>query len=252
TGRFTTRDPHPTPLNKYQAFAANPIENTDPTGNITLRFSRRRHDPDKITPTHIPGSGRRQSLHSEAAPKVEEAEPKHPTDMPLLRASETTPGASITSGATAGVDVAKNLEDSGSGAHRPKGFFELFGVDPTYLGLLERSATNAYYATSAHLSGESGALVDLRKIVQVADKFVDSAEYRLYLSNHVKSFRKKTHALSERRFEEPNDLTDTDRAWIDILQRTARLGVFSSMERSAIGIHYSDGPREFRLKNVRQ
>ncbi|WP_158718141.1 hypothetical protein, partial [Streptomyces sp. NRRL F-2664] len=38
TGRFTTRDPHPTPLNKYQAYAANPIENTDPTGNLSIRF----------------------------------------------------------------------------------------------------------------------------------------------------------------------------------------------------------------------
>uniref|UniRef100_UPI0005BC2FCB RHS repeat-associated core domain-containing protein n=1 Tax=Streptomyces sp. NRRL F-2664 TaxID=1463842 RepID=UPI0005BC2FCB len=34
TGRFTTRDPHPTPLNKYQAFNANPAEYTDPTGNL--------------------------------------------------------------------------------------------------------------------------------------------------------------------------------------------------------------------------
>ncbi|WP_030775233.1 RHS repeat-associated core domain-containing protein [Streptomyces sp. NRRL F-2664] len=33
TGRFTTRDPHPVPLNKYQAFGANPVEYTDPTGN---------------------------------------------------------------------------------------------------------------------------------------------------------------------------------------------------------------------------
>ncbi|WP_158718138.1 RHS repeat-associated core domain-containing protein, partial [Streptomyces sp. NRRL F-2664] len=43
TGRFTTRDPHPTPLNKYQAYAANPIEHTDPTGNIQRRI--RHHDP---------------------------------------------------------------------------------------------------------------------------------------------------------------------------------------------------------------
>ncbi|WP_043194813.1 RHS repeat-associated core domain-containing protein, partial [Streptomyces sp. NRRL F-2664] len=40
TGRFTTRDPHPTPLNKYQAYAANPVEHTDPTGNfpISVKF----------------------------------------------------------------------------------------------------------------------------------------------------------------------------------------------------------------------
>ncbi|WP_199820623.1 hypothetical protein, partial [Streptomyces sp. NRRL F-2664] len=38
TGRFTTRDPHPTPLNKYQAFTANPIEHTDPTGNLPFKI----------------------------------------------------------------------------------------------------------------------------------------------------------------------------------------------------------------------
>ncbi|WP_158718137.1 hypothetical protein, partial [Streptomyces sp. NRRL F-2664] len=42
TGRFTTRDPHPTPLNKYQAYAANPIEHTDPTGNLPFRFGSRK------------------------------------------------------------------------------------------------------------------------------------------------------------------------------------------------------------------
>ncbi|WP_158718130.1 RHS repeat-associated core domain-containing protein, partial [Streptomyces sp. NRRL F-2664] len=41
TGRFTTRDPHPTPLNKYQAFNTNPAEYTDPTGNITFRVGHR-------------------------------------------------------------------------------------------------------------------------------------------------------------------------------------------------------------------
>uniref|UniRef100_UPI00131C713B hypothetical protein n=1 Tax=Streptomyces sp. NRRL F-2664 TaxID=1463842 RepID=UPI00131C713B len=41
TGRFTTRDPHPTPLNKYQAFNANPAEYTDPSGNISFRFGKR-------------------------------------------------------------------------------------------------------------------------------------------------------------------------------------------------------------------
>uniref|UniRef100_UPI0018FE8604 hypothetical protein n=1 Tax=Streptomyces sp. NRRL F-2664 TaxID=1463842 RepID=UPI0018FE8604 len=41
TGRFTTRDPHPTPLNKYQAFNANPAEYTDPTGNISFKFRTR-------------------------------------------------------------------------------------------------------------------------------------------------------------------------------------------------------------------
>ncbi|MER6076544.1 hypothetical protein ABT187_49370, partial [Streptomyces sp. NPDC001817] len=45
-GYFTTRDTHPTPFNKYQAFATNPAEHTDPSGNLTLRtlkrmFSRR-------------------------------------------------------------------------------------------------------------------------------------------------------------------------------------------------------------------
>uniref|UniRef100_UPI00131C8406 RHS repeat domain-containing protein n=1 Tax=Streptomyces sp. NRRL F-2664 TaxID=1463842 RepID=UPI00131C8406 len=38
TGRFTTRDPHPTPLNKYQAYAANPIEHTDPSGNLPFKI----------------------------------------------------------------------------------------------------------------------------------------------------------------------------------------------------------------------
>ncbi|WP_199820622.1 hypothetical protein, partial [Streptomyces sp. NRRL F-2664] len=41
TGRFTTRDPHPTPLNKYQAFTANPIEHIDPTGNLQLKIRKR-------------------------------------------------------------------------------------------------------------------------------------------------------------------------------------------------------------------
>ncbi|WP_158718121.1 RHS repeat-associated core domain-containing protein, partial [Streptomyces sp. NRRL F-2664] len=41
TGRFTTRDPHPTPLNKYQAYAANPVEHTDPSGNLQLRLRKR-------------------------------------------------------------------------------------------------------------------------------------------------------------------------------------------------------------------
>uniref|UniRef100_UPI0004C7EEED RHS repeat-associated core domain-containing protein n=1 Tax=Streptomyces sp. NRRL F-2664 TaxID=1463842 RepID=UPI0004C7EEED len=40
TGRFTTRDPHPTPLNKYQAFNTNPVEYTDPTGNISFKLPR--------------------------------------------------------------------------------------------------------------------------------------------------------------------------------------------------------------------
>uniref|UniRef100_UPI00131BE3BB RHS repeat-associated core domain-containing protein n=1 Tax=Streptomyces sp. NRRL F-2664 TaxID=1463842 RepID=UPI00131BE3BB len=40
TGRFTTRDPHPTPLNKYQAFNANPVNGIDPTGNLTVRTLR--------------------------------------------------------------------------------------------------------------------------------------------------------------------------------------------------------------------
>ncbi|WP_030776779.1 RHS repeat-associated core domain-containing protein, partial [Streptomyces sp. NRRL F-2664] len=40
TGRFTTRDPHPTPLNKYQAFDTNPIEHTDPSGNISFKLPR--------------------------------------------------------------------------------------------------------------------------------------------------------------------------------------------------------------------
>ncbi|WP_158718028.1 RHS repeat-associated core domain-containing protein [Streptomyces sp. NRRL F-2664] len=38
TGRFTTYDPDLTPLNKYQAYNANPAENIDPTGNITIKF----------------------------------------------------------------------------------------------------------------------------------------------------------------------------------------------------------------------
>uniref|UniRef100_UPI002D21DDD6 scabin-related ADP-ribosyltransferase n=1 Tax=Streptomyces sp. NRRL F-2664 TaxID=1463842 RepID=UPI002D21DDD6 len=41
TGRFTTRDPHPTPLNKYQAFNANPAEYTDPTGNLSFKIRLR-------------------------------------------------------------------------------------------------------------------------------------------------------------------------------------------------------------------
>uniref|UniRef100_UPI00131BF0C6 hypothetical protein n=1 Tax=Streptomyces sp. NRRL F-2664 TaxID=1463842 RepID=UPI00131BF0C6 len=41
TGRFTTRDPHPTPLNKYQAFAANPVEHTDPSGNLPFKIKIR-------------------------------------------------------------------------------------------------------------------------------------------------------------------------------------------------------------------
>ncbi|MER6076618.1 hypothetical protein ABT187_49870, partial [Streptomyces sp. NPDC001817] len=35
-GYFTTRDTHPTPFNKYQAFDADPINGIDPTGHITF------------------------------------------------------------------------------------------------------------------------------------------------------------------------------------------------------------------------
>ncbi|WP_158718128.1 hypothetical protein, partial [Streptomyces sp. NRRL F-2664] len=41
TGRFTTRDPHPTPLNKYQAFNTDPANGVDPSGNLTLRIIRK-------------------------------------------------------------------------------------------------------------------------------------------------------------------------------------------------------------------
>uniref|UniRef100_UPI00131D4F8F hypothetical protein n=1 Tax=Streptomyces sp. NRRL F-2664 TaxID=1463842 RepID=UPI00131D4F8F len=65
TGRFTTRDPHPTPLNKYQAYAANPIEYTDPTGNIQIRI--RHHDPLDDQRRH-PGTEK----HNTAIPSAEE------------------------------------------------------------------------------------------------------------------------------------------------------------------------------------
>uniref|UniRef100_UPI0018FE621B RHS repeat-associated core domain-containing protein n=1 Tax=Streptomyces sp. NRRL F-2664 TaxID=1463842 RepID=UPI0018FE621B len=48
TGRFTTRDPHPTPLNKYQAFNANPVEHTDPTGNISFTTRHARANQRKL------------------------------------------------------------------------------------------------------------------------------------------------------------------------------------------------------------
>ncbi|WP_324605414.1 RHS repeat-associated core domain-containing protein, partial [Streptomyces sp. NRRL F-2664] len=41
TGRFTTRDPHPTPLNKYQAFNTEPVNGIDPTGNGTIGVTGR-------------------------------------------------------------------------------------------------------------------------------------------------------------------------------------------------------------------
>ncbi|MER6076259.1 hypothetical protein ABT187_47595 [Streptomyces sp. NPDC001817] len=37
-GYFTTRDTHPTTLNKYQAYDAEPVNNTDPSGNFTIRI----------------------------------------------------------------------------------------------------------------------------------------------------------------------------------------------------------------------
>ncbi|WP_199820645.1 RHS repeat-associated core domain-containing protein, partial [Streptomyces sp. NRRL F-2664] len=63
TGRFTTRDPHPTPLNKYQAFAANPIEHTDPTGNLQLKlkYRARQENPD-------PEEGPAKQLNSRRPP----------------------------------------------------------------------------------------------------------------------------------------------------------------------------------------
>ncbi|WP_199820642.1 RHS repeat-associated core domain-containing protein, partial [Streptomyces sp. NRRL F-2664] len=58
TGRFTTRDPHPTPLNKYQAFSAEPVNFVDPSGNIQIRLNQRNHlgDIEKNSPIHTPGS----------------------------------------------------------------------------------------------------------------------------------------------------------------------------------------------------
>ncbi|WP_199820609.1 RHS repeat-associated core domain-containing protein, partial [Streptomyces sp. NRRL F-2664] len=72
TGRFTTRDPHPTPLNKYQAFAANPIEHTDPTGNIQIRLKQRSHlgDVEKYTPDHVPGMRSGEGARSGREEKV--------------------------------------------------------------------------------------------------------------------------------------------------------------------------------------
>uniref|UniRef100_UPI00131E6D40 RHS repeat-associated core domain-containing protein n=1 Tax=Streptomyces sp. NRRL F-2664 TaxID=1463842 RepID=UPI00131E6D40 len=51
TGRFTTRDPHPTPLNKYQAFNTNPAEYTDPTGNLPFRLAKHKKSQQRAKNT---------------------------------------------------------------------------------------------------------------------------------------------------------------------------------------------------------
>ncbi|WP_158718144.1 RHS repeat-associated core domain-containing protein, partial [Streptomyces sp. NRRL F-2664] len=64
TGRFTTRDPHPTPLNKYQAFAANPIEHTDPSGNLPFKIK-------------IRGQGKRAEESRQRTQALESARKEH-------------------------------------------------------------------------------------------------------------------------------------------------------------------------------
>ncbi|WP_324605407.1 RHS repeat-associated core domain-containing protein, partial [Streptomyces sp. NRRL F-2664] len=104
TGRFTTRDPHPTPLNKYQAFNANPINGLDPTGNITLRILRNPagshiDDPETYTAGGLPGGSRAAArnapeiggrvLHERPLPAsevtTESAQPAITSRMPPLR-----------------------------------------------------------------------------------------------------------------------------------------------------------------------
>uniref|UniRef100_UPI0018FE3A5A RHS repeat-associated core domain-containing protein n=1 Tax=Streptomyces sp. NRRL F-2664 TaxID=1463842 RepID=UPI0018FE3A5A len=96
TGRFTTRDPHPTPLNKYQAYAANPIEHTDPTGNITLRI-RRQHglhveDPEVYAIDRVPGSAKHAEKGSkESSIGSEASRLQLPTSAAALREAGGSP-----------------------------------------------------------------------------------------------------------------------------------------------------------------
>uniref|UniRef100_UPI00131D8DFE RHS repeat-associated core domain-containing protein n=1 Tax=Streptomyces sp. NRRL F-2664 TaxID=1463842 RepID=UPI00131D8DFE len=80
TGRFTTRDPHPTPLNKYQAYAANPAEYTDPTGNLPFRL--RKHKQAK-----------QQAKNKAAANTAREANRESPLHKQARKAAEATDAA---------------------------------------------------------------------------------------------------------------------------------------------------------------
>ncbi|WP_158717997.1 RHS repeat domain-containing protein [Streptomyces sp. NRRL F-2664] len=108
TGRFTTRDPHPTPLNKYQAFDTNPVEHIDPSGNINIslrtKLQQRRHqnDRNKVARTEMmktnrsstPGAGQSSPASIAVIPAVNSTQSPAANPAPGIASPVYTPPAS--------------------------------------------------------------------------------------------------------------------------------------------------------------
>ncbi|WP_107047454.1 RHS repeat-associated core domain-containing protein [Streptomyces sp. NRRL F-2664] len=152
TGRFTTRDPHPTPLNKYQAFNAEPVNGIDPSGNITIRIlGKYKKNPAGKTVFKQP------RLTPNAVSRMDEDSGRYSGGLQETRASGPVPGHTLAPLEL--IEIAPDPREQhlvslaeNSGFTHLKIKWDKYGDSPKFDLLSARNSDDARFASSVNLS----------------------------------------------------------------------------------------------------